>query len=381
MFHSGTGGLGIVNRGIDMTNTKKLIAPALIGLAIFAYAPAYADGPGKNGDGTEVIVPPTNTGGNGGDDKNGGGTGGDGKNGGDTGGDTGGDGKNGGGTDNNGGGSQNGGAQGQPAAHGDGNPGGGGGDDKNGGNPPPPPPKPPGGGGDGKNGGGIRVVIGDRGSRGDVVDYHQITCVVNGHVFQARSTRECYRGSRSFDGGIGGGGGYGIGGGYAYKFRGHGGYGDGYAQGGGVQVYRPRVRRPRVVVSGGFEGDYGYAPQPRVRYYRPASPAAVMQAERRRQRAEFSYGGGYDVQGGYGAGYAYGGGYGYEGQMGYGEGGGYVRQRKHARKVRHARRHGAGYGNGRQMQGGYAYDGGIGFSYDPGVVLHYGPTLTKDGGY
>jgi hypothetical protein len=369
MFHSGTGGLGIVNRGIDMTKTSKLVAPALIGLAIFAYAPAYADGPGKNGDGTDIIVPApvilgTGTG------NDGGGVEGEG-------------GKNGGGeTDKNGGGQgtvvQTSTSMGAP------NSGGAGGDDKNGGNvdknggntPPPPPPPPPGGGnGGGKNGGGVRVVIGDRGSRGDVVDYHQITCVVNGRVFQARSTRECYRGSRSFDGGIGGGGGYGLGGGYAYKFSGHGRVGNDYGYG-GRQVYRPRVRHPRVVVDGGFDGGYGYAPQPRIRYYRPASPAAVMQAERRRQRAEYAYGGSYEMDGGYGAGYAYGGGgYGFQGDMGYSDGGEYVRQRKPARKARHARRNCncSGYG---QMQGG-----GIGFSYDPGVVLHYGPTIVKDGGY
>jgi hypothetical protein len=367
MFHSGTGGLGIVNRGIDMTKTSKLVAPALIGLAIFAYAPAYADGPGKNGDGTDIIVPApvilgTGTG------NDGGGVEGEG-------------GKNGGGeTDKNGGGQgtvvQTSTSMGAP------NSGGAGGDDKNGGNvdknggnTPPPPPPPRGGNGGGKNGGGVRVVIGDRGSRGDVVDYHQITCVVNGRVFQARSTRECYRGSRSFDGGIGGGGGYGLGGGYAYKFSGHGRVGNDYGYG-GRQVYRPRVRHPRVVVDGGFDGGYGYAPQPRIRYYRPASPAAVMQAERRRQRAEYAYGGSYEMDGGYGAGYAYGGGgYGFQGDMGYSDGGEYVRQRKPARKARHARRNCncSGYG---QMQGG-----GIGFSYDPGVVLHYGPTIVKDGGY
>jgi hypothetical protein len=334
-----------------MTNTSKLIAPALIGLAIFAFAPALA---GENKGELDMVSHP---GGNADAEKN-----------------------------NGNGETEKVPTPDTPPPHN-----GGGGEvvkvptpdtppprDGGGGEvvkvptpdtppPPAPRPRPP----------RDRVILGDSGSRGDVVDYHQITCVVNGHVFQARSARECYRGSRSFDGGIGGGGGYGLGGGYAYKFGHGGGYGAEYGRG-GVQVYRPRVRHPRVVVGGGFDGGYGYAPQPRIRYYRPASPAAMMQTERRIREGYYGNGAGYAMGG---EAFGYGGGYNVQG--GYGDG--YVKHRKRGHKARHARRmrqHGGGYGY-EQMQGGYGYGQAYeqGFSYDPGVVLHYGPTITKDGGY
>ncbi len=351
-----------------MKSNYKFIAPALMALSIFAYAPAFADGPGKNGDDTVInepvpVVLGTGTGNDGG-------------------GVEGGDGKNGGGTDKNGGSTDNSddGATGTiqvPKAMDVGKPGGNGDSEKNGdgvdkngdGDPLPPPPKPPLGGVSGGkngdyNGGGTKY---HRNSGGDNWNYGaaNITCVINGKIFRVRSTRECYVGVN---------------------------------YGGKRQVYRGYKKSRRVMLSGGvqggyaggkngggyvdgggyaYNGGYSYAPQPIIRYYKPASRAAVMQTERRARRAaraQMSYGfvaqGGYAMQGGY----AYGGGY----QMQ----GGYA------------------YGGGYQMQGGYAMQGGYGQkhrkqrrvrfaqpmympapAYDAGYVVHYGPTISKDGGY
>ena len=141
-----------------------------------------------------------------------------------------------------------------------------------------------------------------------------------------------------------------------------------------------------------YGGGYGY-PQPVVRYYRPARPAAVMQAERRARRAaQNSYGGGYGYDnGGYvGGGYTMnygGGGYGYNNGGGYrvqmNNGGGRHKVKRGNRKHRgQAQAYGMVGGNG----GGYVYGGGFdagygeGFGYG-GTTVHYGPILSKSGGY
>ena len=309
-----------------MKSNTKFIVPALIALSVFAYAPAFADGPDKNGEGDGIIIP-TST-----DNDGGGVEGGDGKNGG---GDTG-DGKNGGG-DTTGGNTDNG---------------------KNGGD-----------SGDGKNGGGNGGVMHggkNGGGNGGGTKYHRnsggdswnygaanITCVINGQIFRVRSTRECYVGVN---------------------------------YGGQRQVYRGYKKSRRVMISGGVQGGYAggkngggyaygggytydsgysYAPQPIIRYYKPASRAAVMQTERRARRAaraQMSYGfvaqGGYAMQGGY----AYGGGY--QMQGGYAMQGGYGQKHRKHRRVRYA-------------QPMYMPAP----AYDAGYVVHYGPTISKDGGY
>jgi hypothetical protein len=94
----------------------------------------------------------------------------------------------------------------------------------------------------------------------------------------------------------------------------------GYAYGGGQDV-----------VIGGFVG----------------SPAAVKQA-RRRANAYGYYGGSYSGGGGYG----------------YGEGQVVVRKKRIKRKARTV-----------------YYDPSYGYGYEPGVVLHTGPAIMKDGGY
>lgn len=178
------------------------------------------------------------------------------------------------------------------------------------------------------------------------------------------------------------------------------------AVGGGYRVQRPRARyayNGGYSVGGGFAvgggyatgGGYGYAyPQPIVRYYKPASRAAVMQAQKRARRAaQYSYGAGYGYDnGGYaGGGYAgggYVGGYGYDNggypagygaQMGYGEG--YVGGRRLKAKRAH-RRHAQAYGMMGGYNAGYGYDAGYGagFGYG-GTTIHYGPVMTKDGAY
>jgi hypothetical protein len=94
------------------------------------------------------------------------------------------------------------------------------------------------------------------------------------------------------------------------------------------------------------------------------SPAAVSQARKRAKR-QLQYGGGYAYGGGYsvGGGYAYGGGYGYS------DGGGYYEQapvvRRKAKRLRRVR-----------VQAYNPYP-----VYDPGVVVHYGPAIMKDGAY
>jgi hypothetical protein len=233
------------------------------------------------------------------------------------------------------------------------------------------------GGNNGANGGGVyHGGGGNNGSYGSA----NITCIINGQLIRVRSARECYLGPQ---------------------------YGYSQPQ---MPAYRPARISRQLMVSGGVQGGgyaygsgyayggggaYGYAPQPAVRYYQPASRAAMMQAEKRARRAAraqmgYAYGGGYAVQGGYAGAYAgaYGGngyagayamqgnGYGFAGAYA----GGYAMQ-------------GNGFGGGMMMQGnGYggkkhrkhhrarmAY--GQQFNYDPGYVVHYGPTISKDGGY
>jgi hypothetical protein len=171
--------------------------------------------------------------------------------------------------------------------------------------------------------------------------------------------------------------------------------------GGGYRVKRPRARyayNGGYAAGGGYAygggyatgGGYGYAyPQPIVRYYKPASRAAVMQAQKRARRAaQYSYGAGYGYDnggyagGGYVGGYGYGnGGYpaGYGAQMGYGKG--YVGVRRHKAKRAH-RRHAQAYGAMGGYNAGYGYDAGYGagFGYG-GTTIHYGPVMTKDGAY
>lgn len=227
-------------------------------------------------------------------------------------------------------------------------PGGGGDDGKNNPPPPPPPPNPA-----------PRPNYGGGGVRGGDGGFNQMArrfaCYNGYQIVMVRSLRECGFGVQRrvvVNGGkrrIRAQGGYAYGGGYAH--------GGGYATGGG----------------------YGYAyPQPIVRYYKPASRAAVMQAQKRARRAaQYSYGAGYGYDnGGYVGGYGYGnGGYpaGYGAQMGYGEG--YVGVRRHKAKRAH-RRHAQAYG----AMGGYDAGYGAGFGYG-GTTIHYGPVMTKDGAY
>ncbi len=88
---------------------------------------------------------------------------------------------------------------------------------------------------------------------------------------------------------------------------------------------------------GGYEGGYsGYG------YYTGGgSTAAQMQAERRSQGYAMTDGGVYYGQ----------------------DEGGYDQPRRHLKK--------------RRYYGGYE----AGYTYDPGYVIHYGPTIAKDGGY
>ena len=152
-------------------------------------------------------------------------------------------------------------------------------------------------------------------------------------------------------------------------------YGGGYATGGGYN----------------YGGGYVYK-QPLVRYYKPASRAAVMQAEKRARRAaQYNYGAGYGYDnGGYAGSYVGGYGYdnggysaGYGAQMGYGEGFGGGRRHKAKRGHRYQ-------GQASSVMGGYSAGYGVGYGYDAGfgagfgyggTTIHYGPIMTKDGAY
>ena len=198
----------------------------------------------------------------------------------------------------------------------------------------------------------------------------QIACYNGYGVILVRDIRDCGpRAQRQRRVRIGGG--YNYGGGLVATKN-----GGGYATGGGY------------VAGGGYAVGGGYAyQQPIVRYYKPASRAAVMQAERRARRAaQYNYGGGgygYD-NGGFGGGYVmnygavYGGGYAV--QMGYGNG----------HKAKHKNRRHRGQVQGMMGGNGVGYNYGVGYGYDAGygagfgyggTVVHYGPVLSKSGGY
>jgi hypothetical protein len=121
---------------------------------------------------------------------------------------------------------------------------------------------------------------------------------------------------------------------------------------------------------GNNEGVY-YIQQPQVIYYKKASRAAVMQQQKRQHKAmrmqmQMSYSN-------MGNSYAYAGAYAQEG------GDYYDRPVRHKRKkMRRARRHveNYGYDSGYSKNGGYNMQG-----YNPGYVIHYGPTMSKGGGY
>ena len=200
----------------------------------------------------------------------------------------------------------------------------------------------------------------------------RFTCFNGYQTVMVRDIRECGFGSQRR---------VVVGGGYR-RLSAHGGYsyGGGYATGGGYYN----------------GGGYVYK-QPIVRYYKPASRAAVMQAEKRARRAaQNGYGAdyGYDNGGyavgvyarGYAGGYGYGnGGYpvGYGAQMGYGEGFGGGRHHKAKRGYRYQ-------GQAYSVMGGYIAGNGAGYGYDAGygvgfgysgTTIHYGPIMTKDGSY
>jgi hypothetical protein len=299
-----------------MTYSFKYLTPALIALSVFAFSPAQA-GADKNGG--DVGATPTAPG-NGDHDKNGGG---------------GGDDKNGSGDhDKNGAGDHE--KNGEPPAPPSPPPQGG--HDKNG--EPPAPPAPP-----SSPAPSPRMPSFSGGGNSSDIGTANITCVINGQVFRVRSVSECYVHPQ-----------YG-----SYQPR--------------VPAYQPRAKKNRRAAvaggyvyggaySGGYAGGYVYAPQPAVRYYQPASRAAVMQAQKRARKAAQGYG--YAVQGGYGyapQGYGYGG-YAVQGGYGYDNGQVYAAPRK---KMRRARSNAPVY-----MPNN---------SYDPGYVIHYGPTISKDGGY
>ncbi len=240
--------------------------------------------------------------------------------------------------DKNGGGEtdQNGGDNGGGGGSGGGGDNGGGEVDKNGGGNH--------GNGGGKHGGGVTYSGG--GGSGSSYDTNSgvITCVINGRVFKVRDVRRCYVQPTYGD----------------YEIRppvykshkkkyrrtmvsGDMTYGGGFAQGGGYS----------------YGGGYGYEQQAIIRYYKPASRAAVMQQQKRARRAAtqaYAYGGGFGYEGGYG----YGGGYAVQGGYGY-EGGNAV-TRKKLRRVR--------------TQAPIYMP-----SYDQGYVVHYGPAMSKGGGY
>ncbi len=178
---------------------------------------------------------------------------------------------------------------------------------------------------------------------------------------------ECYRLGGSLKRG-----GYGYAHGYGYGVKSHKRGGHGAAHVGGGMGYGYSYSGGYAVGGGGYStgGGYGYEGQQRIIRYVPTSPAAAMQMERRARKGQaggygtgggYGYGGGYAV-GGYGGGYSYGGGYGGDYGAGYGDSI-VVQPRKHKRK-KHVR-----------------YGGPMYPSYDPGVVIHYGPVVTKGGAY
>jgi hypothetical protein len=199
--------------------------------------------------------------------------------------------------------------------------------------------------------------------------YHQITCIVNGRVFQVRSRTECFYARRNGNGGY-----HGQAGNYDNgTYHGNGSYyGRGRYQGNGSHGGNGVYHRGGGYTYGGmiaYGGDGGV-------YF--GSPAARMQAAKRARRNGgygYSYGGGYADQGGYGNGVGYSDdGYGYSNNRNYGGNCNCGNGRDH-------KKHRRGHRMRFQSQD-YGYNGGSqGFTYDPGVVIHYGPTIAKDGGY
>ena len=184
-----------------------------------------------------------------------------------------------------------------------------------------------GGGDTDKNGGGVITGGGSKnggGGNGSSYEggYGVITCVVNGRVFKVRNIKDCYPQQRTRH----------------YEVR-------------------KTSHKRRVAVYGEMNygdcgcatgGGYVYAPQLVIRYYKPASRAAIMQAQKREAAYGYSYGGGYAVQGGFGY-----------------DSGTVVKRKKHRRVRAQAPIYMPSYDQG----------------YDQGYVVHYGPTISKDGGY
>ena len=367
-----------------MSNSRKLIVPALFAVGVFALAPVVSGLGGANAGANHskgfkaAGVAPGGTGGtdkNGGD-TGGGGNGGGGKGGGGNGGGNGGGGKggggNGGGKGGGGNGGDNGGGNGGGGKGGGGNGGGNGGGGKGGGG--------NGGGGEGhrhghgnpNNNGEMTggFSFGSSGASDDYVGHQQITCIVNGQLIAVRSSNECRYG-RGF---VHNGDSYFGGEGFApqpdfsshrrtghynnYDVRNSGhhfaydygrGYGDGGNNGGG-DVY-------------------------------VGSNAAVMQAKRRTHE----HGYGFNGQAAFGnnGGYDYGVGYGPQGGDGYGSAEaydqGYGRRGHRSHFIRHLRHRSYQSGN----MGGYGFgaDAGGCNCNNPGYVVHYGPAISKDGGY
>ena len=348
-----------------MFHSRKLIVPALLALGVFGAAPivsgltgAIADGNQTNGVSAAGLAPDgSGDSKNGGTNKNDGGNGDTSKNGGGNG-DTS---KNGGG---NGGTNKNGGDIG-----GGNRPSDGGGD--NGGR---------GGNGHGRGGTGERdfpsgFSFGGGSSAEDYSGRQTITCVVNGQLIPVRSVSECRYGRGFVHNGDSyfGGGGFGSQTHYRqrkvlhrqYRFdmgmpssRGFEGYNTGYSFGFG----------------GKDAGATGYGVRGSIFV---GSRAAVMQAQRRARESAYGNDGGYAAGSNFGAGYDQQGGDGYG--IGYGRQDGDGLRRHHGRHTRHMHQHGFAGGN----MGDYNFGAGVGGCgcYNPGYVVHYGPTISKDGGY
>jgi hypothetical protein len=178
-----------------------------------------------------------------------------------------------------------------------------------------------GGGGGSKNGGG--GGCGGNCGGGGGWEYHtRIICVVNGRRFEANDVRNCYPKRKYY--------------GYAhYELKGYCHHATGYRH----------VEACGCSDGAGYGGGYSYS--------YGGSVAARMQAERRARSFAYTDGGVY-AEGG--DGYVEAGAYGYEG-------GSYGMTQHHGKKWR---RH---------------HDYTEQYSYNPGYVIHYGPTIAKDGGY
>ena len=190
-----------------------------------------------------------------------------------------------------------------------------------------------------------RVIISHGGNSGgsstdDYGSRRNVRCVIGGYVYYVYRRHECGVRKMHMDSGY-------AHGGYAYDG------GDDYVV--VKRKYGKRVRvRQQIVVEGGGYG-YVYAQPRRIRYYSPASPAAMMQAKKRARKA---------------AAYAYeAGSYGYGEGVGYSYGEGYADQQvvvvRKARKLKKHRRRVVV----QQPVMDYGYDDG------------YGPIVTKGGNY